>query len=386
MARSTFHHARISGISAVVPKEEIRLADELEFFGGDIKKAQRVTKMVGIDRRRVAPEGVTPADLCQQAAERLMTYMSLDTNTVDAIILVTQHPDYTQPATACILQDKLNLPKTCAAFDVNQGCAGYVYGLWIAFSFIESNAASRVLLLAGDCMARQFDKDNRITAPVFGDCGTATMIDRTETNRPSWFILGTDGSGAEALMIPAGGARIPLPKDIKDYAPMCERIYDAKGTPWRLNWIYMDGEAIFDFTINVIPPHIKNILEYSRKNTNDIDLFIPHQANKQIISIIAEKVGISEDKTLMEAFEKYGNTAVASIPMAICEWLQEGTVNATKMSLITGFGIGLSWASAVTDIKDIVCAGVGEFNAPPDVNTPRKHLKYWINKITDNTL
>jgi 3-oxoacyl-[acyl-carrier-protein] synthase III len=138
MANSTFHHAKIGAISAVVPQNEIRLEDELEYFGGDIKKARRVTKMVGIDRRRVAEPGVLPSDLCRQAAENLFAGCALDVSTVDALVFVSQSPDYVLPATACILQDKLGLPKTCAALDVNQGCAGFVYGLWLASSLAES--------------------------------------------------------------------------------------------------------------------------------------------------------------------------------------------------------------------------------------------------------
>jgi len=126
MSKNIFRHVKISGISTVVPKNEIRLEDELQFFGGDIKKAQRVTKMAGIDRRRVADEGVLPSDLCQHAAEKLFAGLELDRSTIDALVFVSQSPDYVMPATACILQDKLKLPKTCAAFDVNQGCTGYV--------------------------------------------------------------------------------------------------------------------------------------------------------------------------------------------------------------------------------------------------------------------
>jgi 3-oxoacyl-[acyl-carrier-protein] synthase-3 len=383
MARSTFQHAKISGLGAVVPREEVRLEDELEYFGGDIKKARRVTKMVGIDRRRVAGPGVTPSDLCRQAAENLIADMELRRDTVDALIFVTQHPDYVLPATACILQNKLGLPQSCAAFDVNQGCAGYVYGLWLAFSLVEAGAASRILLLAGDGMSRLYDRDNRIVAPLFGDCGTATVVERTPEKSSSWFVLGTDGSGADALVLPAGGARLPLPLTIEEYSPYCERLYDAQDTPWRLNWTYMDNGAIFDFTLNVVPEHIADTMTYAGKKINDVDWFVPHQANRQIMSVIAAKTGFAPEKTLMESFGKYGNTAVATIPLAICDSLAEKTHGQKLNLLLSGFGVGLSWASVVLELNHIHCAGVRNFILPDNHPMPEEILERWRQKITD---
>jgi 3-oxoacyl-[acyl-carrier-protein] synthase-3 len=382
MAKSMFRHARISGLSAVVPPEKIRLEDELQYFGGDVKKARRVTQMSGIDCRRVAGPGVTPADLCQQAAEHLATDMGLDMGTVDTLILVTQHPDYPLPATACVLQDKLGLAQTCAAFDVNQGCAGYVYGLWLAFSLVEAKAASRALLLAGDGLSHLSDQDNRIIAPIFGDCGTATLVEYALEENPSWFVLGTDGSGAEALMVPAGGARLPLPLTPEEYAPYCERLTDANGAPWRLNWTYMDGGAIFEFTLNSVPEHIKETLAYAGKSAVEMDYLVPHQANRQIMSAIAKKTGFAPEKTLMESFSKYGNTAIASIPLAICDALAEEVRASRRTLLLSGFGVGLSWASAVLDLDRIHCAGVWDYAKPEKHPTPEDTLAYWRKKIT----
>ncbi|MDR0466790.1 MAG: ketoacyl-ACP synthase III [Deltaproteobacteria bacterium] len=382
MAKNIFHHATISGISAVVPKDEIRLEDELRYFGGDIKKARRVTRMVGIDRRRVAEEGVLPSDLCQQAAENLFAGLGLDRSSVDALIFVSQSPDYFMPATACILQDKLGLPQTCAAFDVNQGCTGYVYGLWLAFSLVESRAASRVLLLEGDGLARLTDQDNRIVAPVFGDCGTATLVDHTAEENVSWFMLGTDGSGAESLMIPAGRGRLPPPRTPEEYAPYCEVLHDANGTPWRLNRTYMDGGAVFDFTLNVVPEHILELLRFAQKTPEQIDSLVLHQANRQIMRAIADKVGFPPEKVPMEAFGKYGNLAGASIPSAICDALAEDVQNSRRQLLLSGFGVGLSWASAILATDQIWCSGMREYEKPAGHPLPKDILAYWRRKIT----
>jgi 3-oxoacyl-[acyl-carrier-protein] synthase-3 len=381
VARSTFHHARIGGIGAVVPAREIRLEDELRHFGGDGKKARRVTAISGIDRRRVADPGVLPSDLCQQAAENLFADMALDRSSIDALVFVSQFPDYALPATACCLQNRLGLPQSCAAFDVNQGCAGYVYGLWLAFSLVEARAAARVLLLAGDNMARLYDEDNRVVTPLFGDSGTATLIERAPKDAPAWFALGTDGSGAEALMLPAGGWRLPPPDTPEEYAPYCERLYDANGTPWRLNRLYMDGGAVFDFTLNVVPPHIKDLLKYADKTPDAIDRLVLHQANKQIMTIIAEKAGFPLEKTPMQTFGKYGNQSAASIPGALCDALGDELRSTRQTLLLSGYGVGLSWASAVLEIDRIPCAGVRDFILPKNHPASEDILRHWQDKI-----
>ncbi len=380
MAQSCFRHARISGISAVVPKGEVRLADELQYFGGDEKKAARMTTMVGIDRRRVADEGVTPADLCQDAAERLIQGMNLDRNSIDAVFMVTQHPDYALPATACLLQDKLKLPKTCAAFDVNQGCAAYTYGLWLASSLLEARAASRILLLVGDGMGRLRDQANRVLAPVFGDCGSATLLEYTEDS-PSWFELGTDGSGAEAIIRPALCSRIPYPPTPEEYAPLVEAVTDPNGNPWHLTDTFMDGGAVFDFTINVVPDHILSLLNYANLRQEDIDRLLLHQANRQIMKAVAQKTGFPLEKTPMQTFSRYGNCAAASLPSVICEELAQDLQNNRLRVLLSGYGVGLSWASAVLDLDRVWCPGMGEYETPPHHPKPKDLIRYWQKKI-----
>jgi 3-oxoacyl-[acyl-carrier-protein] synthase-3 len=386
MAKNCFSHAVIRGISAVVPSREIRLEDELEYFGGDIKKARRMTKITGMDRRRVAGPGVTASDLCLQAARRLLTDMRLSASSIDALIFLSQTPDYAMPATACILQDKLGLSRDCAAFDANQGCAGFVYGLWLASSLLESRAASRVLLLVGDVCSSVCERDNRVVAPVFGDCGTAALLEYTPERHPSWFVLGTDGSGAEALMIPAGGARLPLPDTPEEYAPYCGRLLDARGTPWRLNRLYMDGGAVFDFTLHVVPGHILDVLRFAQKDREEIDRLVPHQANKQIMTAIAEKAGFPPEKIPMETFSEYGNQAGASIPAAICDALGEEVRSRRLQLLLCGFGVGLSWASAIVTTDRIWCSGIREYETPADHPLPQDIAARWREKITRREL
>ena len=231
MPFNSFSHAKISGLSVVVPKGEIRLEDELQYFGGSLKKVERTKKLIGLGARRVADENVTAADLCQQAAENLFSGMKIDRETINAVIFISQGPDHAIPATACILQDKLHITKNCAAFDVNQGCTAYTYGLWLGFSLLESRACSRVLLMVGEAGARATDPANRIVTPIFGDCGTASLLEYTPEIHKSFFALGTDGSGAEALMVPAGHSRFHFPKDPQEYAEFMKPIKDCRWHP-----------------------------------------------------------------------------------------------------------------------------------------------------------
>lgn len=377
MAKSFFQHARIAGISTIVPPHEVRLADELQYFGGDSKKAQRTTKMVGIDRRRVAEPGVATSDLCQQAAMNLIEGMGLDRNSIDALVFVSQSPDYDLPATACLLQDRLHLPKTCAAFDVNQGCAGFTYGVWLASSLVESRACSRVLLLVGEGLARLSDEDNRIVTPIFGDCGTATLVEYVAENTPSWFILGTDGSGGESLILPAGRGRLPLPRTAEEYAPLCERIKDPQGTPWRLVRTYMNGSTVFEFTMSIVPEHIRDVLDYAGHSVDDIDNLVLHQANKQIIQAVTAKAGFPLEKSPCETFSVYGNQAGASIPSAICHMLADKVRTSTVKVLLSGFGVGLSWASGIVTLDNIWCSGVRDYEKPANHPSPEEFLAGW---------
>ncbi len=382
MSLSSFFHARISGISVVVPKREIRLEDELEYFGGSLKKVERVKKMIGLACRRVADEGVTAADLCQQAAENLFAGMGYARSSIDTLIFISQGPDHAIPATACILQYKLRLSKACAAFDVNQGCTAYTYGLWLASSLIDSGACKKILLLVGEAGARHSDPANRVITPIFGDCGSATIVEYCPEQMHSYYALGTDGSGAEALMVPAGHARFPLPTDSEQYEKMICPIKDANGNSWYLAGTFMDGGAIFNFTMTVIPPHLQELLQYAKLSQTEIDWLVLHQANKQIAAAIAEKAGFPNEKAPTETVAKYGNQSGASLPSVICDQLEQIVQRSTCKVLLSGFGVGLSWASAIVTLDHIWCSGVREFETPSSLPTPRDLEKYWRAKIS----
>ena len=203
MAQSVFTHAKIKGVVTVLPEDKIALDSEKMFYENDSAKLERLKKTVGLNERCVVKPGTTPGDLCFQAAQNLIEGMKLDISDLDALICVLDFPDYKIPPTSCVLHGRLNLPQTCMAFDVSHGCAGYVYGLFVASSLIESRACRKVLLLVGDTKSQTINIKDRVSAPLFGDGAAATLIEYSENEVPSSFVIGTDGSLFENIMIPA---------------------------------------------------------------------------------------------------------------------------------------------------------------------------------------
>ncbi|MDR0827313.1 MAG: ketoacyl-ACP synthase III [Desulfovibrio sp.] len=380
-----FSHVRLSAIASVVPAEEMRLVDEAAYYGGDLRKIDRIRKMAGIDRRRIAPEGVTFSDLSIQAAETLFKENNVDRNGVDALICVSQSPDYPVPGTAFILHKALGLPPACAAFDINLGCSGYIYGLWMASSLIESRAGRRVLLLVGEVYHRYINPANRITAPLFGDASTASLLEYADDAAPLSFSMGSDGNGYEAIIRPGGGARIPHLPGSPDDADYLATVPDADGNPWTVGGygnLWMDGMAVFAFTMTVVNDHILAHLAHKNITPKNLDKLILHQANKQIVQNLALSCEFTPEQAPWETMSKYGNQAGASIPVTICDQLKSACDAGDRLRLmLCGFGIGLSWGSCLGDFTGLHCTGVHDF--VPQTSPPGRaeQIAYWHKKF-----
>ena len=373
-------HAAVRAVRSAVPDQEVRIEDELEYYDGSLKKAGRARTMIGTDRRRLVWPGQTASDLCRAAAESLLAAHPSCRDEVDAIVFVSQSPDYDLPATACILQQRLGLPQTCAAFDVNQGCSGYVYGLWLAAGMIHSGCRN-VLLLAGDAASRPRDRSNRVIAPIFGDGGSATLVSRSDDAPPLTFSLGTDGAGYDHIIQPVGLYRVPFSHIFEENRPFYEEVTDARGVPWRAMDAYMDGQAVFSFTLRVIPRHIVAHLEQAAVTRDEIDHFVLHQANRQIISEIVKKAGLPPEKTPSETFSRYGNLSSASIPAALCDLFGEAGHTGEKKLLLCGYGVGLSWASCLWQAENCDCAPVVDVPKPETPPTPEAWMNGWRERL-----
>lgn len=351
MAKSNMQGVCVRGVVTCVPAKEKCIDDETDLFGGNLKQIARLKKTIGLDRRRVVEDGTTALDLCATAATHLFDSMNVEASSIDGMIFVTQTADYPQPCNAAVLHGRLGLSKNCAAMDVNLGCSGYVYGLWLAHMMLSSGGCKRVLLLAGDTLSRQVNPRDRSVAPLFGDGGTATLLEKNPEAKGAWFSLETDGQGHQALMVPAGGARQP-----RSEATGLEST-DEEGNVRCQENLFMDGAEVFNFSIQVEPRAVREIVDYAGVSFEEIDHFVFHQANKYILSNIAKRLDLDPAKVPMETVGRYGNQSSASIPCAICGELSE-LLNAVdpKLVLLSGFGVGLSWASAILNLAEIsVC-------------------------------
>ncbi|MBW6504133.1 ketoacyl-ACP synthase III [bacterium] len=331
MAKTETTGSRIRAICTCVPSERFdNLNDAKEFTQEEIRK---VTAMAGIAARRVADDSTCSSDLCEVAANRVLEMTGWERDSIDALIMVTQSPDYFTPSTACLLQKRLNLSEQCAAFDVGLGCSGYPYGLWLANMMLKNNGLKRVLLLDGETAGRFADKGDRSVSLLFGDAGSATALEASEPSdgNKSTFVLYTDGGGYKDLIIEGGGFRDRFPEDPRKY------------------YVSMNGANVFNFTIRRVPELIRETLELAKITLEDIDYYIFHQSNQFMIKHLMKKIGIPDRKAPL-TLKEYGNTGGVSVPLTITLGELERPPDKTLRLLLLGYGTGLSWASALVDL------------------------------------
>lgn len=351
MKQNALKNVRILGIQCAVPRNVICN----EFFTTTFSRmdVEKTTEMTGVKSRHFVDQNTCTSDLCIIAAKKLMSDLSWEPSSIDGIIFLSQTPDYRLPATSCVIQDILGLPSDCFAFDVNLGCSGYVYGLWMAGNIISSGCAKRILFLAGDTLSKTFSPQDRSTAMLFGDAGTATALEYDKNAPHMAFVLGTDGKGKENLIIPAGGYREPSNPQTTTRGSLPEG-----GTLSRED-IFMDGGEIFNFTIKRVPSLVKALLEDAEIGINDVDYFVFHQANKFIIKHLAKKLKLSSAQTPMSIAD-YGNTSSASIPVTIAACLMPDLRTEEKILALVGFGVGYSWGAALVKTGPFESLGIVE--------------------------
>ena len=371
MAKALFNHVRVRGIKTIVPDRFIDIDDEIEYFGNSVRQLERAKKMVGFGRRPVVPEGVTVVDLCERAASDLLGELGTDRGGIDALILVNQSPDYVFPASSYLLHDRLGLGEGCAVFDVGLGCSGYVYGLWLAHSLIASGASTRVLLVAGDAASTHADPRNRLYYPLFGDAASATLLEHEPGDNPAWFALGARGAGWDKIVAPAGGRRLPIRKDMCDI-----EVQDAAGNVWHPWDGIIRGMDVFNFTMEVAPANIRELLLFAGIGMEEIDFFALHQANRQIVEAIAAKTGIPKGKTTWETFSRYGNNSTTSVATVLCD--QRDARPELGRCLLSAFGVGLSWGAAIVGLEGCHNGGIGLLAAPAGLPAREDQVEGWI--------
>ena len=334
--------AYINYISSYLPKN-IRTNEDIANRHPEWS-VEKISLKVGIEQRHLAGEDETAGDMAFLAAEKLINDNKINREDIDYIILCTQSPDYMLPSTACILQHRLGLPKHCGAFDFNLGCSGYVYGIGIAKGFILSGQAKRVLLLTAETYNKYISDEDKGNKTIFGDGATATLvtaesIDGALNYEIGNFTYGTDGSGAESLIVRNGASRHPIRDGNNEY--------DEEGNFLRNdNHIYMDGKAIFNFTAFEVPKLVKENLISNGMAKNEIDLFLFHQANAYMLDTVRKRCGIDATKFFVD-IKTVGNTVSNSIPIAMVRANEQGVLKEANHILISGFGVGLSMAAVI---------------------------------------
>lgn len=301
---------------------------------------EKIEDKLGIRERHVVSENDTVLTLAVKAAEKL--FLEYDRDKIDFIILCTQSPEYFLPTTACILQDSLKMNKHCGAFDFNLGCSGYIYGLGIAKGLINAGIANNILFVTSETYSRFIHEGDISNRSIFGDAATASVIEKSNEEKIHEFILGTDGSGMNNLIVPNGGAK-------NKFDPNAQLMNDSSGNQRTCNNLYMNGPEIFNFTIEFIPGLIKDILNKNHLTMEEIDFIIFHQANKYMLEYLRKKIKIP-----IEKFYNYllhtGNTVSSTIPIAVKDCLTNKRVKSGDKVLLCGFGVGYSWGATIITI------------------------------------
>lgn len=351
MAFLSFNNVAITGISACVPKNIINNVCLKELMSEST--LYKTIKTTGINERRITSKHTCSSDLCYEAASKLLNEMDIDRKSIDMLIFVTQTPDFRIPSTALILQDRLGLLKSTGAFDVNLGCSGFVYGLSIAFSYASQNGINRILLLVGDTISKVTSPKDKATVLLFGDGGSATLIEKKDDEVKSYFTLNSDGSGCNALTIRVGGYRCP-----SNVNTLNIKEYENCGIGGDEN-LFMDGIEVFNFAIREIPKDINEILNYSSNNLKNIDFIIYHQANRFIIDYFTKILKYPIERVPC-SYHKFGNTSGASIPLTIVSELREKFNTGIHKIILCGFGAGFSWATALLELSNCYVADLVE--------------------------
>jgi 3-oxoacyl-[acyl-carrier-protein] synthase-3 len=333
MAISRISGVRISGLVTAVPKNEVSLSeDEAYLYDGNHAQIDRLKQTIGLDKRRVVEEGVTALDLAEPAVRKLLEETNTDPATVDGLFMVTQ--------TACM--------------DFNLGCSGYVYGLWAAHSFMASGGLKKVILVVGDTISRIVSKDDRALRPLFGDAACATLLEAYPGAPEAVFELNSDGTGYQSLWQPGGGFREPANEENSTPVEMGEGIKRSRCQ------LHMEGAEIFNFSLKVELPAIKGMLEETGWEAEEVDGFVFHQANRYIIDNIRRRLRLPEEVVPAGTVEKFGNQSGASIPGTLTDHYGDQLTQRDHKLILSGFGVGLSWATCAVQIPPMKCNSMVE--------------------------
>ncbi len=352
MAFIEVNNIKVKGLTVCVPGNVVENSSYTVVPEGD---RPAFIQAIGIERRRVAPDGVCASDLCFKAAENLISNLKWNKAEIDLIVFVSQTPDYKMPATSCILQHRLGIPRTCMTIDVSQGCSGYVYGLSVAGSLVSSGSIKKALLLVGNTQNKNLNYNDKSTWPLFSDAGSATAIEYCPEGGDNFKLsYMTDGGGEKTIIIPDGGYRNMVSPD-----SFVEHEYDGGIKRNNLN-LFMQGDDVFAFVIGNIPKATKAMYEHFHINPDNIDYFLVHHASQFIINKLKKKLDIPDEKMPI-ILKDFGNSSNASIPIIMAKELYNEVLNKPLQLYVSGFGVGLSLGVGVIILNKPECCNLIEY-------------------------
>ncbi len=351
MAFVEVNNIKIKGLTVCVPSNVV---ENSSYTVVPESERPAFIEAIGIERRRVAPEGVCASDLCQKAAENLISEIGWNKEDIELLVFVSQTPDYRMPATSCVLQHRIGLPRSCMTIDISQGCSGYVYGLGVAGSLVSSGSVKKALLLVGNTQNKNINYNDKSTWPLFSDAGSATAIEYCPENGDNFKLsYMADGGGEKTIIIPDGGYR-----NMVSAESFVEHEYEGGIKRNNLN-VFMQGDDVFAFVISNVPKASRTMFERFGIQQDDIDYYLIHHASKFIINKLLKKLSVSEGKAPLQ-LKDFGNSSNASIPLLMCTSIKEDALSKRLKLYISGFGVGLSLGVGVITIGALKCADIIE--------------------------
>ena len=354
--RFEYHDKRIAGVLTVIPKNCKTFDEEMENYQADKKRSRRLKMVMGYDRHHIAEEGVTASDLACFGLERLLSSGRLAKEEIGALVFMTQSPDYLLPPTSNVLQGRLGLGTDVFCLDINQGCAGYIIGLMQAFSLLDQlDSDKKVVLVNADVLSRKVSKADRNSYPLVGDAASVTLVERSQEPATIVGEVRMDGTRYDALIIPAGGARMPS-------APETAVLHaDAEGNRRALDHLVMKGGDVFNFVQTEVPPLVAEVLARAQLTKDDIDWYLFHQPNKFMVDKLAEAIDVPYEKMPSNIVTQFGNASGVTIPTNICSNIGARMTEETFQCCLAGFGVGLTWGAMVLDVGPLAFCELAEF-------------------------
>ena len=336
--RLSFKNKRISGILSVLPEDEVKFIDEIGNYNFTEKQSIKLGKIMGYGTQRIVDSKTTVSDLCVFGMNYLFDNNLLDKDTIGAVVLCTQSPDYFLPATSTVISGRLGLGQDVVSMDINQGCAGFEVGLMQAFMLLNTGSIDKVVLLNADVLSQKVSIKDRNSRPLIGDGATITIIENSSDDEEIDMFIKMDGTSALSLQIPAGGFKLPSTSETAELKE------DASGNLRSLDHLVMKGDEVFNFVQTKVPEMIQEMFDTLKIDKSYFDYYLFHQPNKFMLKKLADKMNIPYERMPNNICQKYGNGSSITVPLNVCENLGKKALNNSYKVCFGGFGVGLTWS------------------------------------------